>query len=255
MSPLDHSCSWHPDDVALKLIDLFPKLMATSETSQQCRQILSYVRVISSTLRAASAGTLGCGYFSSEGIEDECRYRLTSEGRNAIEFFSVFSSGYEASSTSTTGSIRGPVQGSSAVINIPAGRTSTSTTSSSSSLHYDSDDIQYFDADTEQSNVGEKRKLVNLSIDEDLKQDQTTDEGGAGQENTVCSNSKRYQGRSVEQRNLLSGKLIRRYISLSKASDATGVCRKKITDCCARGVNDTPYLWAYAADPSIIQTS
>jgi hypothetical protein len=255
MSPSDHNCSWHPSDVTLRLIELFPQLMTSSETSQQFRQILSYERVISSTLRAASAGSLGCGYFSSEGIEDEYRYRLTSRGRDTIEFFSVFNSSYGALNSSS-GSIQAPAQNNSAAIHVPAGRTSTSTTSSSSSsLQYDSDDIQYFDADIEESNVGEKRKLASNSSDEEPKRYQAYDRSGTEQGGTGGGSVRQYQGRSVEQRDLQTGKLINRFVSLRTASDATRVCRRKISDCCAKGVNETQYLWTYVADPSDQQIS
>jgi hypothetical protein len=255
MSPPDHNCSWHPSDVTLRLIELFPQLMSSSEKSQQFRQILSYERVISSTLRAASAGSLGCDYFSSEGIEDESRYRLTSKGRDTIEFFSIFNSSYGALN-STSGSMQAPAQNNSVAVHVPTGRTSTSTTSSSSSsLHYDSDDIQYFDADIEESNVGEKRKLDSHSSDEEPKRYQTSDRSGAGQGGTDGNTGRQYQARSVEQRDLQTGRLINRFASIRTASDTTKVCRRKISDCCAKGVNETPYHWTYVLDPSDQQIS
>lgn len=249
MSPNDHNCSWHPSDVTLRLIELFPQLMSSLEMSQQFRRILSLERLLSSTLRAASAGTLGCDYFSSEGVEGEYRYKLTTRGRDAIEFFSVFSPSYGASN-SIPSSISAPVDMEARMTDAAAAPASMTTSSSSSSLHYDSDDIQYFDADIEEPNVGEKRKLSSRSSDDEPKRVQPSEKHGVSQEGADSSRPIQH-GRSVEQRDPRTGQVIEQFISLRTASEATGVCRRKITDCCARGVNDTPYLWTYANVPSV----
>ena len=52
----------------------------------------------------------------------------------------------------------------------------------------------------------------------------------------------------VEQRDLKTGRFIRCYISLTAAAAASGICRKKIANCCTGFENTTPFSWVYRKD-------
>lgn len=49
----------------------------------------------------------------------------------------------------------------------------------------------------------------------------------------------------VEQRDLKTGRFIRCYVSLTAAAAASGICRKKISNCCSGLDNTTPFKWVY----------